>query len=164
MYAEKQIALATAIKEHLDSLKIEDETLIHDTFEGQTDIYECMDWLLGKIAHEDAFAEAVEVQINKLEIRKSSAGNRKAKWRELLQQAVEATGEKTVKRPAATITLAPKPLGLEIIDESIIPQEFFIIETVKKLDKKKLKEAVADGFNVPGAALDNGGVSLRIRT
>jgi hypothetical protein len=163
MYAEKQIALAEAIKEHLTALNIEDETLIHDTFEGQTDIYECMDWLLGKIAHEDAFAEAVETQINKLEIRKSSASNRKAKWRELLQQAMEATGEKTVKRPSATITLAPKPQGIEILDESIIPAEFFIVETIRKLDKKKLKEAATAG-NVAGVALDNGGLSLRIRT
>jgi hypothetical protein len=163
MFAEKQIALATAIKEHLEALKIEDETLIHDTFEGQTDIYECMDWLLGKISHEVAFEEAVSAQIDKLSIRKSTAGNRKSKWRDLLQQAMEATGEKTVKRPAATITLAPKPQGIEIVDESIIPDEFFVVEQVRKLDKKKLKEAAIAG-NVVGVLLDNGGLSLRIRT
>ncbi len=163
MFAQQQIALATAIKEQLALMSVEDETLVHDTLEGETDIYECMDWLLGKIAHEDAFIEGLDIHMVKLGKRFDSASTRRHKWRDLLQQAMEATGEKTVKRPAATITLAPKAIGIQSVDESLVPEEFFTIETIRKLDKKKLKEAAIAG-GVAGVVLDNGGVSLRVRT
>lgn len=161
----EQIGLATEIREHLKLMAVEDEELIADTFEGQTDIYECMDWLLRKIANEATMQEAIAARMTALQKRKLSASTREASWRSILQKAMEATGLKTVKRPEATITLAPKPIGLEVIQEELIPDDYFVIETIRKLDKKKLKEALVDhGLVVAGVTLDNGGISLRIRT
>ena|ERR1700761_3319259 len=159
----EQIGLAAEIREHLALMQVEDEVLISDTFEGQTDIYECMDWLLRKVAEESTMQDAIASRIKALQQRKLAAETREQSWRGLLQRAIEATGLKTVKRPEATITLAPKPAGIEIIQEDLIPDEFFVVETIRKLDKKKLKEAAVLN-SVPGVSLDNGGVSLRIRT
>lgn len=158
----EQITLAAQIRNQLAAMAIEDEGLIHDTLEGETDIFECMDWLLRKIAEEDAMVDAIDVQICKLGKRMDSAKGRKERWRELLQMAMEAAGERTVKRPGATITLAPKPQGIQVADESLIPDEFFIVETIRKLDRKKLKEAAIEK-GVAGVLLDNGGLTLRVR-
>lgn len=163
MSLHQQINLAAMIREHLASSAIEDEDLIRDTLEGETDIFECMDWLLNKIADEKHMQDAIMTRLESLQTRRAAAGSREERWRGLLQMAMEAVGEKTVRRPEGTITLAPKPIGIHSIDESQVPDEFFIIETTRKLDKKKLKEAaLANG--VAGVLLDNGGVSLRIRT
>lgn len=159
----QQINLAAMIREHLTASVIEDEDLIRDTLEGETDIFECMDWLLNKIAEEKQMQDAIMNRMEALQTRRAAAGNREERWRGLLQTAMEAVGEKTVRRPEGTITLAPKPQGIQSIDESQVPDEFFITETIRKLDKKKLKEA-ALSKGVAGVLLDNGGISLRIRT
>lgn len=159
----EQINLAAQIREQLASMAIEDESIIHDTIQGECDIFECIDWLLGKIAEEKGTISTITSRVDALQTRGERAHNRVEKWRGLIQQAMEAIGEKTVKRPEATITLAPKAIGIQSIDESQVPDEFFNIETVKKLDKKKLKEAALSG-GVAGVLLDNGGLTLRIRT
>lgn len=159
----EQINLAAQIREQLASMAIEDEALIRDTIEGECDIFECIDWLLAKIADEKGTLSAIDSRVESLQIRGERAHSRVEKWRGLIQQAMGAIGEKTVKRPEATITLAPKSVGIQSIDESQVPDEFFITEIIRKLDKKKLKEA-ALASGVSGVLLDNGGMTLRIRT
>jgi len=155
----EQISIAAAIREQLEALKVDDDT-IHDTIEGECDVYECVDWLLNKLAEEDCSIEALESHIAKLTIRKERIKARKERWRELLLMAAQATGEKSIKRPCGSISVSQKPIGIASIDESKVPDCYF--ETVKKLDRAKLKaDALANG--VEGVTLDNGGVVLRVR-
>lgn len=158
----EQITIANQIHEHLASMQIEDEALIHDTLEGESSIFECGEWLLKRIAQDDNDIDSLDSYIAKLKARKERIEKRKERWRELLVMVVTATGEKSLKTPFGTATLAQKPIGIAAVDESLIPDYYFITETIRKIDKKKLKDdAISNG--VAGVVLDNGGVSLRIK-
>jgi hypothetical protein len=158
----EQITIANQIREHLASMQVEDEGLIHDTLEGECDIFQCGEWLLKRIAKEDSDMDSLDAYIAKLKARKERIETRKERWRELLAMVIAATGEKSLKTPFGTATLAQKPIGIATIDESLVPDSYFITETIRKLDKAKLKsDALASG--VVGVVLDNGGVSLRIK-
>ena len=158
----EQISIANTIREQLASMQIEDEAVIHDTIDGECDVYQCIDWLLNKVAEENCHIEVLESHIDKLKQRKQSAETRKDRWREILLMAAQATGEKSIKRPCGTISVSNKAIGIASIDESKVPADYFITETVIKLDKAKLKADALSG-GVAGVVLDNGGQTLRIR-
>lgn len=158
----EQISIATAIREQLASMQIEDEGLIHDTLEGECDIFEILDWLLNKLADDDCSLGALDAHIAKLKARKERVESRKERWRELLLMAAQATGAKSIKRPCGTVSVSNKAIGIATIDESLVPESYFTVETIRKLDKAKLKaDAITSG--VSGVVLDNGGAVLRVR-
>lgn len=158
----EQVAIANQIREQLAAMQIEDETLIHDTLEGECDIFECGAWLLKRIAQEDCDIDSLDTYIAKMKDRQKRIETRKERWRELLAMVVTATGEKSLKTPFGTATLAQKPIGIASIDETQVPDGYFVTETIRKLDRAKLKaDALASG--VSGVVLDNGGVSLRVK-
>lgn len=162
MSIQEQISIAHQIREQLAAMAIEDETFIRDTLEGESDIFECAAWLLKRIAQEDSAIYALDDYIQKLCDRRYKTEGRKERWRELLAMVVAATGEKSLKTPFGTATLAQKPVGFASIDEDLVPDEYFTEKTVRNLDRKKLKDAAVAG-GVAGVVLDNGGVSLRIK-
>jgi Siphovirus Gp157 len=162
MSIHEQISIANAIREQLASMQIEDEGLIHDTIDGECDIFQCIDWLLNKLADDDCSLDALDVHISKLKARKERVETRKERWRELLLMAAQATGEKSIKRPCGTVSVSNKAIGIASIDEALVPNDYFTVETIRKLDRAKLKAAAIE-HGVAGCVLDNGGVTLRVR-
>jgi hypothetical protein len=53
-----------------------------------------------------------------------------------------------------TVTLQSNPPKVKIVDEHIIPGEYLITETVTKLDRKAMLEAMKSGKQVPGADIE----------
>lgn len=54
------------------------------------------------------------------------------------------------------VEVKPKPV---VTDESLLPEEFIKIE--RKVDKKKINEAIKGGRQIEGVTFDNGGYTLR---
>jgi hypothetical protein len=156
----EQISIANAIREELAFMQIE-EDIIHDTLEGECDIFECIDWLLNRLSQENCNIDALDAYIAKLKARKERLEASKERWRGILLMAVQATGEKSVKRAIGSVSVSNKPIGIATIDETLVPDDYFVTETIRKIDKARLKkDAIANG--VPGVLLDNGGQVLRI--
>ncbi len=154
------IAIANRIREELAQLTDDQET-IRDTLEGETDIFGILDWLLGKIGDEDGFAAAVEERIDGLQARLNASKGRRDRLRSLLQSAVEATGEKSLRRPEATVSLTSLKPGIAVIDETVLPERFFKVE--RRVDRSAVNAAIRDGEVVPGVVMGNGGTSLTVR-
>lgn len=77
-----------------------------------------------------------------------------------LQNNMERLGDKKIKAGIFNINIQKNPPSVNIKDEELIADDYFITE--RKLDKKKLKEDLKDGKEIDGAELTQG-ESLRIR-
>jgi hypothetical protein len=160
---------AEAAKKLLVTLKSQgaddDEELIADTIEGETGLVEAIDAALAEIdeceiliiglkAKEEAFADRrrrEEVKVDRIKA--------------LIEQAMLATDQKSMRLPGATLTLAARQPALVVTSEADIPVRFWIEQErpAPKLDKKALSAALKDKEQIPGATLDNGSVSLSVR-
>lgn len=138
-----------------------DPDLIRDMIEGETEAFELMDWLLAKEAEEFMFQEAIENRIETLRARQEASGNRRERLRGAIEALMTAIGDKTIRRPDATVTLGWRKPGISSIDESQLPDQFWKIE--KKVSRSAINEAFGKGEIVPGVMMDNGGNTLTIR-
>ena len=77
-----------------------------------------------------------------------------------LQNNMERLGDKKIKAGIFNINIQKNPPSVNIKNEELIADDYFITE--RKLDKKKLKEDLKDGKEIDGAELTQG-ESLRIR-
>lgn len=78
-----------------------------------------------------------------------------------LQEQLETAGIEKVKRPTITVAIQANPPSVDIIDETLIPADFFIHQPAK-LDKKAILERLKNGEAIPGVTLkQTKGVRIR---
>lgn len=140
----------------------DDETLIHDTVEGETDFFEAVGRALDEIGECEIMAAGISDMQKRLSDRLTRANNRAEKLRGLIDQAFQMAEVKSHKFPTATIASKSIPRKLIVTDESQIPTRFFKPQP-PKLDRKELLDALKNGEAVPGADMSNGGTTIQIR-
>lgn len=136
----------------------DDERLLLDTLEGETDLYELASRLLGGIEADDGDAKQLAEQIDNRRTRQARCKARVEARREALGALMECAGVDKLTLPEATVsrrTVAPK---LVVTDESAIPDD--LCTFTRKPDLAAIKAATDP---VPGTALDNGGTSITVR-
>ncbi|BAB53635.1 mll7978 [Mesorhizobium japonicum MAFF 303099] len=134
---------------------IEGETSLHETVAAAIDQIDNLDvMVIGLKAKEEAFAD-----------RRKSIEARAENLRAAIEQAMIAAEQVSIPLPSATVFISKRKPALFVENEADIPSEFFVEQErpAPKLDKRALAAALAGGRKVPGAALDNGTVSLSIR-
>jgi hypothetical protein len=155
--ASQIAALKTAFPELEDDAELLDATL-----EGETDLYGIVTKLLELEADAKGMAEAIKSRRDALTARESRYKRQVEGFRSLIQRVMEATGQKKLTLPEATLSLttrAPEPI---VTDETLLPEECF--KVVRTLDKATIKAWCSAG-NIPsGVTMSNGAVSLRILT
>lgn len=143
-----------------DELGEDDDRLLLDTLEGETDLFELVGKLLGEIENEEGAIAALKAQVEDRAARKLRAEQRKESHRSAILALMEAARQDKMTLPEATISvreIAPKPIFPNI---DLVPDEFCKFD--RKLDREKLKSV--DPSNLPSwATMDNGGTSLTIR-
>lgn len=136
----------------------DDEQLLLDTLEGETDLFECARKLLDGIEADEGDKSVLAEQIEARQARKSRADARITARREALAALMEAGGLDKLPLPEATVSLrkvAPKPV---VTDADALPDAFCTFVRKPNLSAIKGAETLP-----PGCALDNGGVSLTVR-
>ncbi|MGV2085608.1 MULTISPECIES: siphovirus Gp157 family protein [unclassified Rhizobium] len=143
----------------------DDAELIADSIEGQTNLVEAIEEALSEIDECEILIVGLEEKIKAFDARKKMQKDRAERIRALIEQALVATDQKSMKLAAATISLATRAPALVVETEADIPAKFWIVQErpAPKLDKKALTEALKANEIVPGATLDNGSVSLTVR-
>jgi hypothetical protein len=76
---------------------------------------------------------------------------------------MERADIKKLSEPDFTASLRPTPAPLIILDEALIPGDFWKPQPAK-LDRRGLAVALGEGRRVPGATLGNGGSTIAVRT
>lgn len=153
---------ARALVESIRTVAEEDDTLIADMIEGETDLFEIMDRLIGRINENTAYARGLDAQIGDLKGRQERFERRVATDRTLIEQAMMIADLAKIERPGATLSLANRGPKVVIETEADIPAEFWR-PGAPTLDKKALGAALKDGRAVAGARLDNSAPTLTIR-
>lgn len=129
---------------------------INDTIELKADGYARI------IRNLEANAVALKVEIDRLTNRRRSIENSIDRLKENLKDAMIATGKEKIKTDLFNVTVANNPVAVNVIDEKLIPEEYFKVEIIRKLDKLSLRDAIKNGEEIQGAELTQG-KGLRIK-
>lgn len=181
----KEAQAAAALRESIASVDADDEALLIDTIEGETGLFEAIDYLLARMAVARAGLAGIETVKAELDARKARYTKRLETDRALIEQAMSVADLTSIERPAATLSLSARAPSLRVETESDIPSRYWKAGE-PSLDKKALladlkarakaldalpsdPEARAAALaalpaDIPGATLSNGAPSLTIRT
>lgn len=165
MTSDRRLQLEAQAAAILKSALLEitdDDVAVQDTIEGETNLQGAIEAVLSDILQDQILIDGIDKLQDSLATRKNRLENRTERRRRAIGRAMEVGEIKTLPLSAATLSLRNVPPGLDIVDEKLIPESFFIPQP-PKLDRTALKEALKAGKQVSGATLGNGSVSLSVR-
>lgn len=158
-----------AAKRLVSSLKESGETddaeLVSDMIEGETSLNEAIEAALAEIDEAEIIIAGLKAKEQAFEARRKQQEDRANRIRAMIEQAMLATEQQSLRLTTATVTLRKIAPALVITNEADIPTRFWIEQErpAPKLDKKALAEAVKNNEPIPGATLDNGSFGLTVR-
>lgn len=152
----RAVEIRRALAEH------DDPALILDMIEGETDLAEACCVVLEETMEDEVLVEGLTAKIKELGERKSRVERSIESRRGIILMAMEKAGVGTIKSPLATLSVGTTPAKALVTDEAQIPARFWKAGD-PRLDRTALGDALKAGESVPGAALSNGGINLRIR-
>lgn len=141
-----------------------DDALVCDTIEGETGLFEAIDAALSEIDECEVLIAGLKAKEQAFEARRKTIETRAERIKAMIEQAMLATEQHSIRRPTATLSLRTIKPGLVVLNEADIPSRFWIEQErpAPKLDKKALAEAMKTE-QISGVTLDNGSVSLSVR-
>lgn len=110
----------------------------------------------------NATALSIKEEETRLANRRKAFENRANGLKDYLEANMRAMNVKKVKTNFFSFNIQANPSSVEILDETLIPEEFKTIETVTKIDKKALLKAVKETGEIAGVSLKTS-EGLRIR-
>ena len=93
-----------------------------------------------------------EVELNQKK-RRVSLERKIQRLKDYLKINFEKTNTDRIESEDIVIAIYKNPIKVNIIDEELIPEEFFNIKENKVLDKDMIKESLQNGNKIPGCEL-----------
>ena len=140
----------------------DDETL-RDTVEGLSRLPEMLAAILRSHLDDQSMINALRERIGDMQERLARIESRSERKRAIVAGVMERADIKKLSEPDFTASLRPTPAPLIILDEGLIPADFWKVQPAK-LDRRGLAVALGEGRRVPGATLGNGGSTIAVRT
>jgi hypothetical protein len=137
----KAARAALDLKESIAAVAGEDDELLADMIEGETDLFEIIDRLIARRAENMALAAGAAKHIETMCGRRERFESLAEQDRTLITQALVIAELPSVRRPVATLSLSARAARLVIDDEAAIPSSFWKVGD-PRLDKIALAEAV----------------------
>ena len=137
----KAARAALAVRESIAAVAGEDDDLLTDMIEGETDLFEIIDRLIARRAENMALAAGAAKHIETMSGRRERFERLAEQDRTLITQAMLIAELPSVRRPVATLSLSARAAKLVIDDEAAIPSGFWKVGD-PRLDKIALAEAV----------------------
>jgi len=152
--------LLAAVYQSNPELKSDDDFKL-DILEGSTDLLEIVDKLMINLSLTEGYIEGIKITRARIDARSVRLKNKSDVIRSIIRRLLEAAEMRKFTVPHGTASLTAKPQSVEIVDEGLLPEEFFRI--TKSPNKTLIGEKLKAGEDVPGAQLSNGGETLTIR-
>jgi len=108
-------------------------------------------------AEESAIAD----EIKRLQEKKAVRSNKIERLKSYMLEGMQLAGIEKTTDVRATVRIQKNPPSVHIIDERLIPEQYYV-EVSPRLDKKSVLAAIKDGDEVPGAELTQT-VGVRIK-
>lgn len=140
----------------------DDEALRLDTIEGETNAYAIISRALEQRQEAEMMAGAVSSRMVEMTKRRGRFERKSEAMESLIKSIMKVANLPKLTLPEATISITRPRETVGIIDIDELPQGFF--KTIRQADKAAIKDALAGGQDVPGAALVIGSEGLMIRT
>lgn len=152
-----------ALADKLHNLDLDDQT-IADTLEAEGgDLIEKGKNVAAVFRNLESDAKQIKEAEQQLAERRKAIEKRAESLRNYLKTNMEIAGISKIECPWFVVSIAQNPEAVTVEDESLIPRDYFKeIPATYQLDKALVKQAIKDGFEVPGARLSRG-TSLRIK-
>ena len=137
----KAARAALAVRESIAAVATDDDELLTDMIEGETDLFEIIDRLIARRAENMALAAGAAQHIETMRGRRERFERLAEQDRTLITQAMLIADLPSVRRPVATLSLSARAAKLVIDDEAAIPSGFWKAGD-PRLDRSALAEAV----------------------
>lgn len=141
---------------------IDEETLI-DTLEGISNLHECLAALVRSRADDEALLTGLKSRLDDMKARFARLQDRVDQKRLLLCDVMERAELARLTLPDFTVSLRKSPPSTEIIDEEMIPEEFWKAQP-PKLDRQAISERLRAGCFVAGVKLGEPQSCVAIRS
>ena len=136
----------------LDLAEQLDAEVLKDTLDSIDEAIEVKVENTAKVIKElEGKASTIDVEIKRLQDRKSTLVNNSKGIKEYLQTEMEKVGKTKIKGELFNIGIQNNPVSVNVLNETLIPEGFFVPQPAK-LDKKALKDELKHG-DIPGAEL-----------
>ena len=120
--------------------------------------------IIGYTQNEEAFIEAVDFQIKRLQDLKKARQNKLEKFKQYVKENMDRLGITKMDTELGTLSIAKNPMSVEIENEEVIPKEFKQQVITTKIYKTAIKNHFkATGEIIPGTRIIDNKTSLRIK-
>lgn len=107
---------------------------------------------------------ALDAEIKRLQRIKKTNGNLQERLKAYIKLNMELADKKKIETPIGTFSIAKSPPSLEIITPEMVPNDFKDeIPAHLEINKQRIKEAIEQGYEVPGAKLHTDKTHLRVK-
>lgn len=139
-----------------------DEDVLIDTIDSIKESVEEKAENIAKLVRSfEADGKTIKTEEERLAAKRKTLENQVSYLKKYLFEQLETMGIQKIKRPLFTIAIQKNPPSVDVIDESLIPEDFWI-PLGAKLDKTSILHSLKSGESVPGTAIKNS-KGLRIR-
>jgi hypothetical protein len=157
-----EVEAALRLKTRLIADFGEDTDLMRDVMEGNFNFQ----YLIGRCTEELAtvtgMIDGIERAMERMNERLERHALQSEKLRDAIRQALDVAEIKSIKTPAATMSLRKNPPSVVIVDEAAIP-EAFMVYPLPIPNRRAIKEQLQVGAKVPGCSLSNQPESLAVK-
>lgn len=106
--------------------------------------------IIGYIRNMELTAEAMKNEEKRISERRKQIENHVVRFKEYVKDCMENNGILKIETGLGTLSTAKSPISVEIINESVIPDEYKTEVVTTKIDKKK----IADNFKSTGELIE----------
>lgn len=139
-----------------------DEQVLNDTLASINDALEDKaDGYVAVIKSLESDNTAIDEEIKRLQQRKTTNKNGIDRLKETLKETMESTGKTKFKTALNSYNIQNNPPSLNILDEKLIPKDYWISQA-PKLNKKDALAELKEGKEIPGVEVKQTR-SLRVR-
>ena len=157
----EQTSTARALLQTFADVLTDDEQAQADLVEGETDLDRALENAVLRIAEIEAMLAGLKELSDRIAARRSRIEAQADSLRAAVMVAFEATGQRRLELPFATVSRRSVPPKAIVVSEAEVPASFWK-RADPKVDMRALLAALKEG-PVPGAELSNGSETISIK-
>ena len=140
-----------------------DESTLHDTLEGATTLFEALSAAARSVLDDETMIFALKKRFEDVSARMTRLSETAASKRAAILHVMQKAEINTLKEPDLTLSVKSGKHSLEVVDESQVP-EWFWIPQPPRIDRQRLTASLKAGEHINGATLLEPKPHLQIRT
>ena len=161
------ISLAADIRKLFELSQESDELtpeMLADTFESlEGALADKLDGMMGLMREYEGQAATCKAERERIAQREKHFSTYAASLKKYALQCLIASDKKSLKTDFNTFSVKPGSVSVIIDNQNAIPDEYVDVATIVAPDKAKIKKAIKEGIEIPGAHLETGSPSLAVR-